>query len=287
MCGILHAKTLFEEEALKVNRMRRRLQSAFGNSTSCSAPRASRRDLGSLPPARALRQITLVERLASQLRAMILDRNLPPGSRLGTKTELARQYGVSTGTVHAAIRLLEAQGLVQGRPGVRGGVFVSQLQPYLGLTSVLIQLRESSDQASLRDLLEARVLLDIALARHAAEIRSDEDVSALRTALAELEAAGQRVPHDVEHYMHLDWDLHDVIAQASHNATLLAIYRTIMGFIRVQVRDIIPRPDTIPATQESLAVHRGIVESIIDRDKEAATRFAELHRRRVLPDIQE
>jgi len=82
-------------------------------------------DPGSVPPADALHQITLVEMLAGRLRAMIVDRSLPAGSRLGTKTELARQYGVSTGTVHAAVRLLEAQGLALGRPGVGGGVFVS------------------------------------------------------------------------------------------------------------------------------------------------------------------
>ncbi len=225
--------------------------------------------------------------LASRLRAMIVDRHLPPGSRLGTKTDLARQYGVSMGTVHAAVRLLEAQGLAAGRPGVGGGVFVSQPLPYLGLASILFTLRESSDQTSVRDLLEARASLDVLLARRAAEEGSAEDVQRLRAALAELETAGREAPHDLEAYMRLDWALHDRIAQAAHNATLLAVYRTILGFITAQVQHVMPRPGTILAIQENLAVHRGIVDSIVDRDKEAATQFAEQHRRRLVPEVRE
>src|SRR5439155_21871598 len=102
----------------------------------------------SAAPADAVRQITMVEILAGRLRAAIVDGNLPPGSRLGTKVELARRYGVSTGTVHAAVRLLEAQGLAEGRPGVGGGLFVTHPRPYLGLTSILLTLHENSDQVS-------------------------------------------------------------------------------------------------------------------------------------------
>jgi DNA-binding FadR family transcriptional regulator len=244
-------------------------------------------DPGSAPPADALHQITLVEMLAGRLRAMIVDRSLPAGSRLGTKTELARQYGVSTGTVHAAVRLLEAQGLAQGRPGVGGGVFVSQPQPHLALASLLFTLRESSDKASVRDLLEARAALDVLLCRRAAEERRDDDIPVLRAALADMEVASRQTPREVGAYLRLDWALHDAIARAAHNATLLAAYRTILGFITTQVQHVMPRPDTTLAVQENLAVHRGIVQSIVDRDKEAATEFAEQHRRRLVPHDHE
>jgi GntR family transcriptional regulator, transcriptional repressor for pyruvate dehydrogenase complex len=245
------------------------------------------------PPARGpaptapLRQITLVEMLASQLRATIVDQHLPAGSRLGTKLELARQYGVSMGTVHAAVRLLEAQGLAQGRPGLGGGVFVSQAQPHLELASLLFMLRESSDQASVRDLLEARAALDVLLIRRAAEEHRAGDVPALRKALAAMETVGNDPDHEVSVYLPLDWALHDAIAQAGHNATLLATYRTILGFITTQVQHVMPRPHTVLAVQENLALHRAIVESIVAGNKEAATQLAEQHRRRLMPEAHE
>jgi len=218
---------------------------------------------------------------------MIVDHHLPPGSRLGTKTDLARQYGVSMGTVHAAVRLLEAQGLAQGRPGLGGGVFVSQAQPHLELASLLFTLRESSDRASVRDLLEARAALDVLLVRRAAEERREEDVSALRAALAAMETVGNDPAHEVGAYLPLDWSLHDTIAQAGHNATLLATYRTVLGFITTQVQDVMPRPHTVLAVQENLALHCAIVDSIVAGDKEAATALAEQHRRRLIPEAYE
>lgn len=267
-------------------RVQRRLKTAPTSGAPKHALRTGRAERGAPAPADTLRQITLVEMLASRLRATIVDENLPPGSRLGTKTELAQQYGVSMGTVHAAVRLLEAQGLAEGRPGVGGGVFVSNRQPHLALASILLTLRESSNQASVRDMLEARASLDVLLARRAAEERLDEEVPLLRAALAEMETAGRQAPGAVGEYLRRDWALHDAIAQAGHNATLLAVYRTILGFIHAQVQEIARRPHTIPAVGESLVVHRGIVESIADGDPEAATQFAEQHRRRVLPQVQ-
>jgi len=269
-----------------VARVRHRLKTVPTGTAAKQVPRTRRAGRGGSSQAETLRQITLVEMLAGRLRATIVDGNLPPGSRLGTKTELAQQYGVSMGTVHAAVRLLEAQGLAEGRPGVGGGVFVSGRESHLALASILLTLHESSNQASVRDMLEARASLDVMLARRAAEVRRDEDLPALRAALAEMEAAGRQTPQEVGEYFHRVWALHDVIAQAGHNATLLAVYRTIRGFINAQVQEIAPRPHTIPAVEESLTVHRGIVESIAAGDPEAATRFAEQHRRRVLPQVQ-
>ena len=43
-----------------------------------------------------------------------------------------------------------------------------------------------------------------------------------------------------------------------------------------------PGGNTVPAVAESLAVHRGVVESIISGDTDAATRFAEAHRQRIV-----
>jgi DNA-binding FadR family transcriptional regulator len=289
-CGRLLAETrqqpISVEAEPSVARGQQRLRATADSGATSQAPRARRTGPGQAPTADTLRQITLVEMLARRLRATIVDENLPPGSRLGTKTELAQQYGVSMGTVHAAVRLLESQGLAEGRPGVGGGVFVSDRQPHLALASILLTLRESSNQASVRDMLEAQASLDVLLARRAAEERRDADVPLLREALAAMEAAGRQVPRVVGEYLRRDWALHDAIAQAGHNGTLLAVYRTILGFIEAQVQDVARRPSTIPAIAESLTVHSGIVASIVDGDPEAATRFAEQHRRRVLPQLE-
>lgn len=60
--------------------------------------------------------------LAEQLREPILRGEMPPGTRLPSRTRLARSYRVSEQISRTALRLLVTEGLVEARPG--SGYFV-------------------------------------------------------------------------------------------------------------------------------------------------------------------
>ena len=57
------------------------------------------------------------QRIADDLRAFIVDGNLPPGARLPSRHALARQYEVSDRVAVEAVRLLAAEGFVEARSG--------------------------------------------------------------------------------------------------------------------------------------------------------------------------
>ncbi len=59
----------------------------------------------------------LHERIAAQVRAAIIRGDHPPGAKLPTEAELAARHGAGRGTVRAALRALEAEGLVASRRG--------------------------------------------------------------------------------------------------------------------------------------------------------------------------
>jgi GntR family transcriptional regulator / MocR family aminotransferase len=61
--------------------------------------------------------VALSRWLYNEFRRAILDRRLSPGTRLPATRDLARQYGISRGTVVAAFEQLEAEGYLLGRPG--------------------------------------------------------------------------------------------------------------------------------------------------------------------------
>lgn len=65
--------------------------------------------------------------LYSALRAAILDGRLRPGSRLPATRELAKQYGLSRGTIVYAFEQLKAEGYLEGAVG--SGTRVSQVLP--------------------------------------------------------------------------------------------------------------------------------------------------------------
>lgn len=57
------------------------------------------------------------QRIADALRRSILDGTLPPGARLPSRHDLARQYQVSDRVGMEAVRLLVAEGFVEARSG--------------------------------------------------------------------------------------------------------------------------------------------------------------------------
>lgn len=57
------------------------------------------------------------QRIADDLRRAILDGSLPPGGKLPSRHELARQYKVSDRVAVEAVRLLVAEGFVEARSG--------------------------------------------------------------------------------------------------------------------------------------------------------------------------
>lgn len=62
-------------------------------------------------------RVALGRWLYNEFRCAILDRRLSPGTRLPATRDLARQYGISRGTVVAAFEQLQAEGYLVGRPG--------------------------------------------------------------------------------------------------------------------------------------------------------------------------
>jgi len=64
------------------------------------------------------------QRIADDLRRAILDGSLPPGAKLPSRHELARQYGVSDRVAVEAVRVLAAEGFAETRSG--SGSYVRQ-----------------------------------------------------------------------------------------------------------------------------------------------------------------
>jgi len=67
------------------------------------------------------------QQIAADLRALILSGDLSPGTRLPSTDALIKQYTVTNQTVQRAVRILKAEGFVEGQPG--RGVFVTDRQP--------------------------------------------------------------------------------------------------------------------------------------------------------------
>lgn len=186
------------------------------------------------------------------LRQAILTGELKPGERL-MEIHLANRLGVSRTPIREAIRKLELEGLVIMIP--RRGAEVAEIT-----------------EKSLKDVLEVRRALDALCAELACDRISEEELGRLKEACAAFERA--TATRDAKIIAKADVALHDIIVQATNNERLITLvnnlseqmYRYRFEYIKDE-------------TQHNRLVeeHRTIYESLVKKDKEAASKAAKIH----------
>jgi len=216
------------------------------------------------PPARSR-----AESVAHEIERRILDAALPHGSRLGTKAELQRAYGVAAGTLNEAVRLLQTRGLVAAKPGPGGGLVVLEPSSDVHLSHLVLRLREdggaSADCLAVRNALEERVALDAAAACTPA------DVAELQALLDEMD----RRRADPREFLRANWALHRKLAQIGPNAVLRAIYVTLLDAIEREIEAVGSDATFEPAA--NLKLHQRLVDAVASGDAARVRRAVRRH----------
>jgi GntR family transcriptional regulator, transcriptional repressor for pyruvate dehydrogenase complex len=218
-------------------------------------------------------RVSRAEALARRLEAEILGVVVRPGDRLGTKEELKERFGVAVATVNEAIRLLQARGLVDVRPGPRGGVFAREPSPFVRLGHQVLALKHEGVRAA--DCLQVREALDPAVVAEAVRHRSDGDAADLQERLRRMRAARD----DPTAFQRANWDLHRRIAEISPNPILRSLYTLMLDVVSSELETVIPDADFAAQTDELLRLHQELVDAIVAGDQELAPQAAERHAR--------
>ena len=157
-----------------------------------------------------------------QIRSAILAGHYRPGDRLPTERELARQFEVSRVTVRDALRILEAGGLIEVRTGGQGGPYVAH--PDLAILSDNLGNHMHLTGCTFHELAEARLALETAAARLAADRALPEDLAAMEAAIVE--------PAGAEVAAAASLDFHAAMVRASHNRALSIMFSAMHRLIR-------------------------------------------------------
>ena len=198
-----------------------------------------------------LRVRSVVGLAYDELRAMIVDGRLAPGARVG-QAELADALGISRGSVREALRRLAGDGLVAFE--VNRGFFVANV----GLEGVLARL-------------EARLVIEPAVARLAAARRDDDDLDALRKAVSDERAARTAAAaHDASRAFHA------ALFAATRNDALVRTFDSL--WIADVGRRLLASRRSQPAWQESdVEEHDNLFEAIEAGDGDLAERLMRGH----------
>src|SRR5688500_5907889 len=207
------------------------------------------------------------EQAAEQIAARIQDGAWQPGDRLPSERDLALQLGISRGSTREALRVLEAMGWLEIKPG--DGTIVRDRrasQARLDGASTADLLAGLSVEVG--DLWEMRKLVEPGAAYPAAERCGAAELAAIEDVLQKAEQLSAR-GGQVE-MIQANPDFHMAVAWASGNAMIAHVQRMLVG-AEVQATQSLKQEDRTPEqVAKTLAEHRHIFEEIrAGRPKEA------------------
>ena len=156
------------------------------------------------------------EIVAGRLRRAIVQGELAKGAMLPVERDLIESFGVSRATMREALRILEAEGLLEVARGAKGGARV--VGPTLALASHAVGMVLQAQDTEMADVQLARQVIEPPAARLVAERPKAERmqaVASLRTSLAE-----ERTLVDAAEFPFKAMQFHEKLVQLSGNRTL-------------------------------------------------------------------
>lgn len=157
------------------------------------------------------------------------------GQKLPSERELAATFRVGRSAVREALKSLSLLGLVEIRQGA--GTFVisrsSELLPQVLEWGLIL------DGTKVKEMIEARIEVEVVLARFAAARATEEDLRRIRAEYGRMRAAVET--EDVDAWVETDIAFHMTVAQAAHNSVLSNYLACLRGLLRVWMRRLAER----------------------------------------------
>src|SRR5713226_1316326 len=221
-----------------------------------------------------VRSSRLYEQIVQQVEDSIVKGGLKPGDQLPPERELAQQFGVSRTAVREAVKALREKGLVEAYPG--RGTFITDGTSYAIRQSLdrMVKIGQSEGSGY---LVEVREILEPEIAALAATRAEEENLAAMREAIAVMDAARR----DSDAFIEADLDFHLALAEAAANPLILTLIDSIVGLLREQ-RTRIFLVDGGP--DRGQYHHKRVMEAVEHRDPSGAREAMKAHLRQVRED---
>jgi GntR family transcriptional repressor for pyruvate dehydrogenase complex len=209
---------------------------------------------------------SVVDEIVERLVGLIVDEGLKPGDKLMSERELIARLGVGRSSLREAIKTLCALGVLETRRGT--GTFVGY-----GDTSILTKPLAWGlfvNQTNIQHVIEARSVVEIALAGWAAERATTEDIAKIGQILEQMDA----VQDDMDTYVDLDLKFHLAIAHAADNEMMAGVLGIFQHVLRVWMETTYVESG---GTKDSMELHHKIYDAIRNSDVAQASELMADH----------
>jgi GntR family transcriptional repressor for pyruvate dehydrogenase complex len=206
-----------------------------------------------------IERTTLAESAFGRLVSYVVTGEWKAGARIPPERELCRQLGIARTSLREALKAMELVGMLDSRVG--DGTFVCPRSEFLARP--LLWAFTAEDRGELRDIMEARMLLERDVAGLAAERGTDQEIARIGAAVDQLvQCVG-----DNASTLDADMAFHLAIAAAAHNSVLENAVQLLRNLMRQWIYLKLLLPD-VPGSV--LRQHQAIYSAIRTRNVEGA-----------------
>lgn len=209
--------------------------------------------------------------VVARIKDLILRSGLHPGDPMPTEARLVEELGVARSSVREAMRTLSSLDIVEVRHG--HGTFVGRmsLAPLVDGLLFRARLNDGNDLRTLREVVQARIALDLSIGQRLVEAWREEDLAPARAEVERMRAAHAAGRSFAE------------ADQAFHAAVLSKLGNELMmqlgdAFWQVHT-SALPLLDVPPATDIRLTIeaHDAIVDALEAGDTAAYEKAVRAH----------
>ena len=219
-------------------------------------------------------RVPIVSQVENRIRELIDSKKCTEGMKLPTENELCQSMNVGRGTVREALRLLQAKGLVEIKPG-RGAFVAANMAMDANPVVWLVQ-----NEKELRDAIEVRNALEPCAARKMAETASEASMNQLKKIHSDFLNAVKN--GNSEQIAALDEQFHGLIVRESGNQLLNEINVHVLQGMHTFRNKTFTVPENV---RNAVDPHARILAAITSRDGSAAEREMRKHLKMVDEDL--
>jgi GntR family transcriptional regulator, transcriptional repressor for pyruvate dehydrogenase complex len=208
-----------------------------------------------------VKRLNVTDSIVNQIKELVLQGKLTQGDRLPPERELMNLFEVGRPSLREALKVLEAQGLIEK---TQKGTIISGNHDKFFTDSLMFQLYFSS--ADWHDIFETRRIIERELTLLATTRATEEDFMEIEQTIVDMELAITEM--NQEAYVSSNLLFHEKIARSSHNLVLYHLYRSINNLVaQAQVKAV-----TVQGVMNnSLQYHKDILNAMKQRNPELAS----------------
>lgn len=214
-----------------------------------------------MKPVYTIQKRKLVDQVIQQLQENISFGVFDVGDKIPTEPELMSLFSVGRSTIREAVRVLVDAGLLEVRQGL--GTYV------ISKNSNTETLDKRLRRASVLTVYEVRQILEVEIAKLAAERRTDDIIDHMKECLEKRRIAKNQ--KDIEGYIESDLNFHLALANATQNSVLVDLYKSFSVALREALEKLAVDFEFNNGQDE---VHENILKAVEKQNSEDAIYWA-------------